>query len=113
MEYKPPASTAILPLSWLELVALGWPRTQFGTHLGYFEGISEVFRERLNLRKGFKDAGFKLACQPKPEAKNGCAGRSPKGEGWCRGAELNRRHTDFQSVALPTELPRHSSLLPC
>ena len=26
---------------------------------------------------------------------------------WCRGAELNRRHTDFQSVALPTELPRH------
>jgi hypothetical protein len=29
-------------------------------------------------------------------------------EMWCRGAELNRRHTDFQSVALPTELPRHS-----
>ena len=25
---------------------------------------------------------------------------------WCRGADLNRRHTDFQSVALPTELPR-------
>ena len=33
--------------------------------------------------------------------------RSPQGEAWCRGAELNRRHTDFQSVALPTELPRH------
>ena len=27
--------------------------------------------------------------------------------GWCRGAELNRRHADFQSAALPTELPRH------
>ena len=26
------------------------------------------------------------------------------------GAELNRRHTDFQSVALPTELPRHMPL---
>ena len=26
---------------------------------------------------------------------------------WCEGAELNRRHTDFQSVALPTELPSH------
>jgi hypothetical protein len=26
---------------------------------------------------------------------------------------LNRRHTDFQSVALPTELPRHSHLLRC
>src|SRR6516164_6314084 len=24
---------------------------------------------------------------------------------WCPGAELNHRHTDFQSVALPTELP--------
>lgn len=26
---------------------------------------------------------------------------------WCRGTELNRRHYDFQSYALPTELPRH------
>ena len=24
---------------------------------------------------------------------------------WCPGAELNHRHTDFQSVALPAELP--------
>ena len=26
---------------------------------------------------------------------------------WCRGAESNCRHVDFQSTALPTELPRH------
>ena len=26
--------------------------------------------------------------------------------GWCLGAELNHRHCDFQSHALPTELPR-------
>ena len=26
---------------------------------------------------------------------------------WCLGTELNRRHRDFQSRALPTELPRH------
>src|SRR5213075_849144 len=32
--------------------------------------------------------------------------KAPK-EGWCPGAELNHRHTDFQSVALPTELPGH------
>ncbi len=25
---------------------------------------------------------------------------------WCRGADSNRRHMDFQSIALPTELPR-------
>ena len=27
--------------------------------------------------------------------------------GWCLGAESNHRHRDFQSLALPTELPRH------
>ncbi len=26
---------------------------------------------------------------------------------WCLGTESNRRHGDFQSPALPTELPRH------
>ena len=39
-------------------------------------------------------------------------------EGWWLGAELNRRHKDFQSSALPTELPSHSTtyedfFLPC
>ena len=27
----------------------------------------------------------------------------------CRGVESNRRHMDFQSIALPTELPRHKT----
>ena len=27
--------------------------------------------------------------------------------GWCPGAESNHRHEDFQSSALPTELPGH------
>ena len=26
---------------------------------------------------------------------------------WCLGPELNRRDMDFQSIALPAELPRH------
>jgi hypothetical protein len=30
---------------------------------------------------------------------------------WCRGAESNCRHRDFQSRALPTELPRHGGAL--
>ncbi len=29
---------------------------------------------------------------------------------WCFGAESNRRHKDFQSSALPTELPKHCAL---
>jgi len=40
-------------------------------------------------------------------------GAAPKplnsmGDEWCRGTELNRRRRDFQSLALPTELPRHT-----
>ena len=44
--------------------------------------------------RGIPDAGFRT---------------SDEGLGieWCRGTELNRRHRDFQSRALPTELPRH------
>ena len=34
-----------------------------------------------------------------------------RGFDWCRGTELNRRHADFQSAALPTELPRHFSMV--
>ena len=30
---------------------------------------------------------------------------APSRRGWCPGTELNRRHEDFQSSALPTELP--------
>lgn len=29
---------------------------------------------------------------------------------WCRDQDSNQGHTDFQSVALPTELSRHLSL---
>ena len=34
------------------------------------------------------------------------------GVGWCLGPESNQRHADFQSAALPTELPRHKSAGP-
>ena len=30
---------------------------------------------------------------------------------WCPGEELNHRHSDFQSLALPTELPGHFVLV--
>jgi hypothetical protein len=35
----------------------------------------------------------------------GLAWRLPAKQKWCPGTELNRRHEDFQSSALPTELP--------
>ena len=42
----------------------------------------------------------------KPVALEFRKGRRPKE--WWAGAELNCRHRDFQSRALPTELPAHS-----
>ena len=33
-----------------------------------------------------------------------------KPQRWCLGVESNRRHMDFQSTALPTELPRRKRL---
>jgi hypothetical protein len=34
--------------------------------------------------------------------------RDEEGKKWCRGTESNCRHGDFQSPALPTELPRRA-----
>ena len=34
-------------------------------------------------------------------------------EKWCPGADSNHRHEDFQSTALPTELPGHTEPLKC
>ena len=36
-------------------------------------------------------------------------GPTAKAVGWCLRSELNQRHADFQSAALPTELQRHKS----
>ena len=55
--------------------------------------------------RGRKDGpgpdGSAMRCGP--AASRSAAVRSA---GWCRGAESNRRHKDFQSSALPSELPR-------
>lgn len=48
---------------------------------------------RLDSHKNQNDPGAKSV-----------RGRVCRSSGWCRGADLNCRHTDFQSVALPTEL---------
>jgi hypothetical protein len=39
--------------------------------------------------------------------------QSPTMSAWCPGAELNHRHCDFQSHALPTELPGHPGRAAC
>jgi hypothetical protein len=51
--------------------------------------------------------------EPAPKARSTTARRSRrhrkhnvKGGKWCLGPESNQRHADFQSAALPTELPR-------
>jgi hypothetical protein len=39
---------------------VSFSRTQFGTQQGYFEGISEVFGDWLNLRKCLTDAALEV-----------------------------------------------------
>ena len=46
--------------SWLELIALSFSRAQFWAQLGYFNGISERFLERVCARKSLSDAGFEV-----------------------------------------------------
>ncbi len=42
------------------------------------------------------------------------ARKSPKNQKveWCPGADSNHRHADFQSAALPTELPGREGAYP-
>jgi site-specific DNA recombinase len=46
-------------------------------------------------------------------SRNGTVPGSQMSTGWCPGAESNHRHCDFQSHALPTELPGHLLRPPC
>ncbi len=55
----------------------------------------------LERKTGFEPATFALARR--------CSTTEPLPQ-WCRRAELNCRHVDFQSTALPTELPRLAEL---
>ena len=61
--------------------------------------ISLVRLEGLEPSRAYAHHPLKMACLPfhhnRMEYK------------WCLRTESNCRHTDFQSVALPTELPRH------
>src|ERR1700761_5103997 len=65
----------------------------------------------------FVEFNVDLTHQLRPRARrvtgtpaHGCAQRSKSGKGgWCLGPESNQRHADFQSAALPTELPRPGS----
>ena len=58
----------------------------------------------LKERKtGFEPAALCLASR--------CSTTEPLPLGQCRGPELNWGHHDFQSCALPTELPRRASIL--
>ncbi len=68
----------------------------------------EGLRRRTHDGSGRSDTGLRTqgaeCCGTPPTEKASSAGCFP----WWRRAESNRRHADFQSAALPTELPRHA-----
>ena len=62
----------------------------------------------LNRRPGEEDGGLRTTPPACPSEQAAAEIYRISGGGACKqwsGAESNRRHTDFQSVALPTELP--------
>ena len=62
--------------------------------------------ERIYSRVLAEDAGEVLAVPIQHSVKHFVAPSEPiQQESRCPGTELNRRHEDFQSSALPTELP--------
>ncbi len=60
-------------------------------------GYLAIIMER---KTGFEPAALALARR--------CSTTEPLPLDWCRRPELNWRHADFQSAALPTELPRQT-----
>src|ERR1700752_4822780 len=56
----------------------------------------------LSLRSSFAGHASPLSSVAAPR-------EARMGEAWCPGAESNHRHCDFQSHALPTELPGHAA----
>ena len=70
----------------------------------------------LNGREAIDHGSIKLCCRPVRTRKrtNGDGASTSKvwrtacglQKTWCLGADSNHRHADFQSAALPTELPR-------
>src|SRR5580658_545097 len=63
-----------------------------------FQYFGREFRHRASSSSRHASLGYPIISwrfAPSPDEK------------WCRGAESNRRHADFQSAALPAELPRH------
>ena len=63
---------------------------------GNFNSISRALLERITRTRDLKNFGHK-----KTDSMVGFI----QSYSWCPGAESNRRHEDFQSSALPTELP--------
>ena len=70
---------------------------------------------RINCKPLFNQLGavggtWTLTSVRSPPPQDGVSAIPPQPRGiqkWCLRTESNCRHTDFQSVALPTELPRH------
>ena len=78
-----------------------------------FRSLTQTSITRRNINAGLaargppgKDAGSD-ACESTRATEDAAARRCPAAARW-RGPESNRRHHDFQSCALPTELPRQA-----
>ena len=75
--------------------------------------INPFMKRRIDQAPSHEWSG-KRGSNPPPQPWQGCALPNellPQGV-WCLRVDLNHRHRDFQSLALPTELPRHKKWRP-
>ena|GEM_PF-2905730 len=77
-------------------------RGEKGTR-GYYT-FDKVKRKIMERKTGFEPATSSLA------RRHSTTELLPLAFLWCRGPELNWGHADFQSAALPTELPRQIAI---
>ena len=80
---------------------------RFPLHLGSIKNPGPLGNPDFYGSSPF-DAPRSAACSGHSCAKEKAPAQNRTGaHEWCRGPDLNRRHADFQSAALPAELPRH------
>src|SRR5690606_13714643 len=71
---------------------------------------TRVLVEKADVRAMFYAIAEPALCRTHVKASERPSRRHKSSYRWWPGAESNHRHADFQSAALPTELPGHAGL---
>ena len=82
----------------------GWVAASYSADEGIGENVPYILAPFPHVSARLASPGT-LTYRGRPTWATLDTSATPAGSEWCPGAELNHRHRDFQSRALPTELP--------